>query len=108
MSEISEHFNICNEEYNKLVKSGISDSDLLRNIKTFHGTWEKPISSMGLCYYIDDLGNFNKGNLKHQRIAKAIFNSLNSRNKIEILEYLDWHDDGEPEDIIEDDEDDED
>ena len=82
---MKEHYQINDIEYTKLSQT-VSIERQFKSIPLF----EEAGGKLGLMYYIDKFGDFNEGNELHKRIARAIFNSLDIKDKLEIDTYLSW------------------
>lgn len=84
---IKEIFRFKKSEYRALR---LTDEEILGQARHFIITdMLLPLTPWRMFYYIDRYGDFiNRGKQKHHRIARAIFNSMSARRKIEILEYI--------------------
>ena len=88
---MKEHYGFSDEEYNKLIESGVTIRDLFKAVPLFdpYGSGE-PINFTGLLYYIDAKGDFNEPpKLPHKKIATAFFNGLPIKERIAAAEYID-------------------
>lgn len=87
---MKQHYKLSDAEWEKLIES-ITTMDLLKAIPEFdpHGTGAE-ISKVSLMLYLDRRGDFSEGKEVHQKIAKAVFNSLDSSDKIAIFEYMEF------------------
>ncbi len=73
----------------KTLRAEYSDEKLLKARKRFKvGTISRPLTVVALYHYIDEHGDFMNGKRCHQKIAEAFFNGLQSKKKIEVLEYI--------------------
>lgn len=89
------HYNLPDSVFSELTeKNSITTMDFLTALKWFcpHDR-EVQISKISLLFYIDAKGDFTDGNEKHKKIARAIFSCLSGSEKVEVLGYLQWHED---------------
>jgi len=95
---MKQHYNLNDVEWNKLERT-VKTMDLLKAIPEFdpNGS-EVSITKVSLMYYLDKHGDFSEGNKIHQKIARAIFGSLDASDKIEIMKYVQWLEEGDEED----------
>ena len=86
---IKEIYKLNKKQYALLIK-GMNEKILMDQLRHFKvGEINVPITSWVLFYYIDKHGDFiNSGKLKHHIIARAVYESMGSRSKREILEYI--------------------
>jgi len=88
---VKEIYKLKNSQLNLLLED-MSVDDLLSQRRHFKVQPEgimQPVTVWRLFYYIDKQGDFvNKGKLKHHRIARAIFESMGTKRKLEVLEYI--------------------
>lgn len=93
---IMDVYNISKEEYKKLAKQ-YSDK------KIFEARWEfmlmkgktRPVTSWVMLYYIEQHGDFiNKGKRLHHKIARAIYECMNAKEKVEMLTEIEMHKEG--------------
>jgi hypothetical protein len=92
------HYQLSDSAYQQLIKNGVSIADFLKSIPFFDGTNSgNPITKIGLYYYADTKGNFNAPptKAKHKLIAKALFEKLETKEKLALLEYIDALESGE-------------
>lgn len=96
---LQEHYNLSAAQCSSLSKVGVQQIDLFRNIKFFDPHDSKaPISKINLLYYLDNQGDFQQPPLvSHKLIAKEIFETLTSKEKLEVLSYLDYINNGDEE-----------
>ena len=91
MEQIAFHYGITDNIYQDLlVAKGIKPIDFLTYLPLFDpdGTYT-PLSKIHLLYYLDQFGNFDEPPLvPHKRIAKAIFDNLDIKDKFEIIAYI--------------------
>lgn len=89
-------YNITEQEYDKLAKR-YSDE------KIFEARWEfmlmkgktRPVTSLAMLYYIEKYGDFiNKGKRLHHKIARAIYECMNAKDKVEILTDIEAYKNG--------------
>lgn len=92
---MKQHYGISAPEWEKLSKE-VDTMALIKAVPEFdphsHG---EPLNKVSLMHYIDKHGDFNEGNEQHKKIAKAIFGSLDPKDKVEIFNYLDWRTENE-------------
>lgn len=86
---MQEHYNINDVEWSKLTASGITTLDLVKAVPKFdiNETGAK-ISKFHLMYYIDRNGDFTGKKTKNDKIAFAVFSSLDQKSKTEIIQYI--------------------
>lgn len=86
---IHDHYNIPVSTYEDLLKSGVEPVHFIRYLNLFDPNETKvPLSKINLLYYIDNKGSFDEPPLvPHKRIAKAIFNNLQTDEQIEVMQY---------------------
>jgi hypothetical protein len=75
---MNEHFQINDEEWAKLQAKGWD----VRKLYYIMGQFGKAGGLLGLLYHID-----SEGTIEHD-VASAMFNSLNNKEKLQVLEYL--------------------
>jgi len=89
---IKEIFRLNNKQLKLLLKA-LPEKIIMEQRKHFKVRPDgimQPVTVWRLFYYIDIHGDFiNEGKLRHHKIARAIYNSMSSRRKLEILEYID-------------------
>lgn len=90
---MKQHYNLNDVEWNKLVGE-VTTMELLKAIPEFdpHGS-ELPITKVSLLHYLDKHGDFSEGGEPHRKIAKAVFASLDNKDKVEVMKYMQWLDD---------------
>lgn len=94
---MKEHFGLTDDSYSDLIKKGVTEKYMFNSIPLFDPdkTGAK-IGYVGLFYYIDKKGDFNKKPLfPHKKIAHAVFETLSPSQKMNILKYIDDYNDGE-------------
>ena len=86
---MKEHFGLTDKIYNELLKSGVTVSQMFKAIPLFDpNKSDCEISKVSLMYFMDQKGSFNKPPFfPSKKIAQAVFKTLSSKEKIEILEY---------------------
>jgi len=96
-----EHYQINDKAWSELQKHKISLPDLFRCVKLFDpNESNSEITKVNLMYYVDKKGDFNNPPLlPHKRIAKAVFDSLDTKEKLEIMEYIDYLENGDDEEL---------
>lgn len=93
---ITEHFGLNEKSVKDLRSQGIQLTDLYKNRKHFDPySCEAPVTKVSLLYYLDKHGPFIPADREHQKIAKAIFDSLDNEDKYPILEYINALQEGE-------------
>jgi hypothetical protein len=92
---VKQHYNLSDAEWNKLIESGVAIKDLFHAIPEFdpRGT-RLPITKVSLLLYLDNHGDFDTDSI-HGKIGMAVFSSLESREKIEVMKYVQWLSDGD-------------
>ena len=93
MNQIAFHYNITDEVYQDLlVVKGIKPIDFLNYLKLFDPELtHKPLSKVSLMYYVDQIGNFDEPPITpDKQIARAVFDSLNTQDKFEIISYIQY------------------
>lgn len=93
MNLIRQLYNLNRDNY-KLLRKKFSKEVLLETRKYFMmGKTMQPVTSYMMCHYIDNHGNFlERGKCIHHHIARAIYESMGSTDKVGILEYLEEED----------------
>lgn len=82
------HFNINDEQKDLLIKQGIDQIQLLKNIERFDVNDSKaPIGKIHLMHYMDHRGSFFNCFTIPGKIANAVFNSLNDSDKLDVYAY---------------------
>ncbi len=61
---------------------------LFNSVRLFSPFSDEPITSICLMLYCDEYGDFNNGLEDHKKIARAIFNSMDSESKVNFHEYM--------------------
>jgi len=94
---MKDHYQINDLAWTELQKHGIVQKDLLKFIKLFDPNYsESEITKVNLMYYVDSKGDFSEPPFfPHKRIAKAVFDSLDTREKLDIMEYIDYLENGD-------------
>ncbi len=90
-SYIKEIFKLKKSQLNGLLTE-MSEQEMMTQRRHFKigENIMQPVTVWRLFYYIDKHGDFiNKGKLNHHKIARAIFNSMGAKRKLEIMEYID-------------------
>lgn len=87
---MQEHFQFTDEEYKKLLGLGVSIEQLFKFANEYDFSGQKiEIGFMNLFYFIDQKGDFfSKPNFSEKLICRAIFEKLNTNQKMEIMDYL--------------------
>lgn len=76
-------------ELHKLLKKFSAEQLLAQRSHFIVNELTKPVTVWRLFYYIDKHGDFiNRGKLMHHQIARAIFNSCETKEQLQILEYI--------------------
>lgn len=86
-----EHYNISDAEWEKLQERGVTIKDLFQSLHYFvpKGS-EAPVSPVCLMLYYDNHGDFRRPPyFPHKKIAEAIFNCLETKEKFALLRYMD-------------------
>ena len=84
---MKQHYGISDAEWPKLSEL-VTTRELFNSIHLFDPNESgAPISKVSLMYYIDKFGDI-EGNKKSDIIARAVFNSLSNKDKIEVMQYL--------------------
>ena len=88
------HYGFTSAQMKVLAKAGVSDLELMRFIPLFDpDSTGEPISQISLYHYIDKHGDFTTGKKPiHKKVANEIFNNFSSKQKMEVLQYLDDYD----------------
>lgn len=96
-----EHFNLSEEAYRSLIKSGVTDLDFLRAVPFFDPIGSGlPLTKVNLFYYLDEKGPWDSKPLfPHKKIAKAFYESFdwNEKEQFQILLYKDFIEEGDEE-----------
>lgn len=89
---MKDHYQLTSVAYSSLLNDGVDKVDMFKSIPLFDpNKTEAPISKVGVLYYLDKKGDFNKGpRYPHKKIAKALFEAMNPKDQFEVLSYLDW------------------
>ena len=100
---MKQHYNLNDVEWNKLAEAGITTLDLLRAVPEFairpgveeHGG----CSCIGIMYFLDRHGDFTDQEKKDVKfkIARGVFASMDGADKMAIIRYLDWMENGDEE-----------
>lgn len=87
---MQEHFNLSNEAFSRLLKQKVTVKDFYRTAKLFDPFHlDADVSKIGLLYYIDEKGDFDKPpSFPHKKIAKAFSETLNIFDQCMIAEYI--------------------
>lgn len=101
---MNDHFGIPEKEFKKL---GVSIADCIKCLPLFGPSDEhpkykgdfvqRPFSHINLMHYIDNCGQIFMISQKKvgDKIAKAMFDSYDSKKKVQIFSYIDWYEDGD-------------
>ncbi len=98
---MKDHYQLGDAEYNALIASGVSVSDMYKLRESFavefgnEDNHTVPVGKIGLLLYIDRTGGDwveGEANNKSDLIAQAVFEGLSIQDKIEIAEYTTWED----------------
>ena len=89
------HYGLTDSVFSELTEEqGITIMDLLTTLPLFCPyDRDIPVTKISLLYYIDAEGDFTEGNAKHKKIARAVFQCLSAADQIEVLSYLQYHED---------------
>lgn len=89
---MKKHFSFDDKQYPALLKNGVVVADLFETVKLFDPyKTMATINKVGLFYYLDAKGDFNKRpSYPHRKIAKMFFENLNNDDKIEVFSYLEF------------------
>lgn len=97
------HYRLTDQNFNELLERGITEGILLKNVQ--HFTPEEcrvnlldfnlaPVSKISLMFFIDRFGDFTSvkpsSAKPHFLIAMAVFKSLDSKDQMDVLEYLNF------------------
>ena len=87
---MKEHYRLNDVNYAKLIKSGVTNLDFLNSITIFDPIKSNlELSLINLYYYVDSVGDFNaRPSCAHKKIAKAMFEQLETSEKLNLLEYI--------------------
>lgn len=88
---IKEIYRLRKKPYKELMDK-LGEQVLMEQLRHFI-PHEKPlpVTAWVFFYYLDNHADkFMTGNRKHHIIAKAIYESMGSRSKREVIEYLTW------------------
>jgi len=87
---MQEHFNFTDEEFKKLQDEKVTILQLFEFATDFDISGEKiKVGFMNLFYYIDEKGDFfKKPDFPKKLICRAIFEKLETNQKMAILEYI--------------------
>lgn len=87
---MKEHYGFCDKQISLLHSKGIGIKELYAYAKHFAVSQHDlaPVSKISLFVYIDTHGDFSELNSDIDHIAMEIFNNLSSKEKTEILRYI--------------------
>jgi len=99
-----DHYGLTEIQFKKLEKQGVTLGDLFKSVPLFDpAKTGEVLSQINLYHYIDLKGNFNDPPFTaHKKIAKAMFENLSNKEKLNVLGYLEAKEDN----FIEDNQDD--
>ena len=86
-----DHYGLSREAYDKLLKEGVTIKAMFKAVPLFDtlGTG-KPITKINLYYLIDKKGDFMEPPFyPYKKIARAVFDQLGIKDKIQVAEYAD-------------------
>ena len=86
-------YNMNEAEYKKLAAK-YSDERIFKARTEFMMMEGKtrPVTTWAMLYYIEKHGDFiNRGKLLHHKIARAIYESMNAKDKVEMLTTIEMH-----------------
>ena len=90
MSYIKQIFKLKNSQL-RILRKRFSDERIMLQRKYFKigSGIMQPVTVWRLFYYIDEHGDFiNNGERIHHHVARAIYNSMSPKKKIETLQYI--------------------
>ena len=92
---MKQHYNIGDKEWIELSKS-VTTMDLLKSISEFDPSGsEVGITKVSVLHYLDKHGDFNEGDEIHKKIASAVFSSLEPSDKVDVMKYMQWMEEGD-------------
>lgn len=87
-----EQYSVINDgEMAKLKEAGIKETHLKSYVTYFCAkkeVWKTPFNKVNLMFFIDSYGDFMSRDSKACRIAQAIFHSLDSKDRQDVVRYL--------------------
>lgn len=85
---MKEHYGLTEEQYQSLLKGGITTLDMIQCLQYFGPKPEhNEINSWSLLHYVDRFGDLDSKS-PHGLLARAIYSNLSDSGKIEILTYI--------------------
>lgn len=87
-------YRLSDEQYANLMKR-LTTLDLVKSVPLFYAQ-EAPVSKLNVMRYLDDHGS--DANEVHYFIWKAVFNSMDDSDKVDIMRYLEWLEEGDEDD----------
>lgn len=91
---MQEHYNFSDEEYKALLNEGVTVK-LLYHLAEVFSPFDKyiPPSKISLYFYIDMYGDFTERKSKRDKVAYALWDRLDNKDKVEVLSYIGADDD---------------
>lgn len=88
---MKEHYGLTDAQIITLSKSGIGTKELFHAAKEFSAgpTDLAPVSKISLLHFIDKHGDFSESRNSLDRIALAVYENLDKKSKLEVMNYLD-------------------
>ena len=95
MSGIAEMFAISSEQYEKLLKKNVKDSDFMKLASITHDGYDVSIlNKLSIMYFIDVNGPFIETKpikmSKHEKIIKCAFDNMDINTQVFLAEYENW------------------
>jgi len=94
INDVCSHFNIGESFAQSLAD--ITPITFIKMLSMLH--WDTKIktsNNLALMYYIDEYGDFTEQKTDYDKIAMAMFNSMDNHMKRELILYLGWNDENE-------------
>lgn len=87
---MKEHYNLTDEQLEKLASIGIGISSLFHMAKEFSAgqTDLAPVSKISILIYIDKHGDFTELKSDSDKVAFEVFQNLNPFDKRDVLKYI--------------------
>jgi len=82
-------YSLTDEELDKLLEKYSEEKLMKAKWEFLIGKLSKPITTWEMLYYIEKHGNFlERGKKCHHNIARAIYNSMTAKDKVEMLSEI--------------------
>jgi len=87
---MKDHYRLNSEQYENLMNNNVTVVHMFKAMQLFDpNKTGAEVGLVGLLYYVDSKGDFESPpNFPHKKIAKAVFNMLEIKDKIMVAEYI--------------------